>query len=103
MALLDPELEDEAHDAPGEVVQWCRWGNGAGAVEYQGCDDETSWGLRPALDDKVDDDGEYGTDEKEDEEARVDASRGEDPIRPNQAPDDGGYECQESVPYFGSQ
>lgn len=70
--LLDPELEDEAHDAPGEVVEGRGRGNGAGSAEYEGCHQVADRGPGPALGGEVDDDGRDGADYEEGEKARVD-------------------------------
>lgn len=91
MPLLYPVLENEAHDSPGEVIQGCGGRYRARAAEYQGRHDVFEWGFGIALGAKVDGDGDYGAENEEEEEGRVDAARGEHAIWADEAPDDRGW------------
>lgn len=90
MPFLNPVLEYEAHDTPGEVIQGCgRW-DCACAAEYQWRHDVLERRFRVAFEAKVDDDGHNGAKDEEEEESRVDASRREHAVWADEAPDDGG-------------
>lgn len=90
VALLDEVLEDEADDAPGQVVERCGGRDGAGAAEDDGRDDVLERRLGRPLGGEVDDGGEDGADAEKDEQARVDLPRGEDSGWSEETPDDGG-------------
>lgn len=91
VALLDEELKHEADDAPGQIVEWRGGRDGAGAAEDDGGDKVFHRRLGPLLGGIVEDDGEDGADAEEDEEARVDLSRGENSGWAEETPNDGCY------------
>lgn len=91
VALLDKVLEDEADDAPGQVVERRGGRNGAGAAEDDGRDQVADGRLRPLFGGEVEDDGDDGADAKEDEQTRVDLARGENPRGSEETPDDGSW------------
>lgn len=67
VTLLDEKLEDEANNAPGEVVERRSGRNGAGAAEDDGCDEEAEGRLGPLFGSEVEDDRDDGADAKEEE------------------------------------
>lgn len=89
VAPLDPELEDETHDAPREVVERGGGRDGTGAGEEERRDEVFRRGLGIFLDGDVDDYRGDGADDEEDEEAGVDLTWGEHSAWANEAPDDG--------------
>lgn len=84
--LLDPELEDEADDAPGEVVERRGGRDGSGPAKEQWCDEVSGGGFGVLFDGEVDDDGGDCADDEEDEEAGVDLAGGEHAAGADEAP-----------------
>lgn len=91
MSLLDPVLENEAHDAPGEVVEWRGGRDGACAAEDQGRHEVLKWGFRVAFGAEVDGDGDDGAEDEEEEEGGVDAAGGEHAVWADETPYYGCY------------
>lgn len=87
VALADEVLEEEADDAPGQVVERGGRGDGAGAAEDDGGHEVPEVGLGPPLGGEVERDGDDGADAEEDEEAGVDLPWREDAGWPDQSPD----------------
>jgi hypothetical protein len=69
VALADVILEQEAHDAPGQVIEWRGWRDGARTAEDDWRHEVLDGRFRPLLGGKVDDDRYNRADAKEDEEA----------------------------------
>lgn len=86
----DPVLEDEADDAPREVVEGRGRRDGAGAAKDERGHEVLERRLGPAAGGEVDDDGHDGADAEEDEQARVHMPGGEDASGADESPDHGG-------------
>lgn len=97
VALLDPELEDEAHDAPGEVIERAGGRDGAGPAEEERRDEISYGGFWVLLDGEVDDDWGDCAEDEEDEEAGVDLAWGEHSAWANEAPDNRGWKIMSMV------
>lgn len=91
VALLDQVLEDEADDAPGQVVERGGGRDGPGAAKDDGGDEVADGRLGPAPGGQVKEHGEDGADPEKDKEARVDLARGEHAGGAEETPDDGGW------------
>jgi hypothetical protein len=89
VALLDPELKDEADDAPGEVVERGGGRDGSRAAKEERRDEVFDWGFGIPLGGVVDDDGGDGAENEEEEEAGVNLARREHSPWADEAPDDG--------------
>lgn len=89
MALLDPELENEANNTPGEVVERGGGRDGSRATEEERRDEIFDWGFGVSLGGIVDDDGGDGAEDEEEEEAGVDLTRGEHSSWADETPYDG--------------
>lgn len=92
MTPLDHDLEYVPHDSPRQIIQRGRGGDMTGAAEDEGRHEVSHGRGRVPLRGEVDGDGREGADDEEEQEARVDLSRGEDARRPDESPDDGGGE-----------
>lgn len=96
VAFLDPELKDEANNAPREVVERGGGRDGSRAAKEERRDEVFDWGFGVPLGGVVDDDGGDGADDEEEEEAGVDFARREYSPWTDEAPDDGCWENKAS-------
>lgn len=74
--LLDPELEDEADNAPRQIVQGRRGRDRSCTAEDERCHEILEWRVRPTLCGEVDGDGDDGADGEESKQPRIDLTGG---------------------------
>lgn len=91
VVFAHPVLEDEADDAPAQVVERRGRRDGPRAAKDERGHQELDGRPRPAAGCEVDDDGHDGAEDEEGEQARVDLAGGEDASRAQQTPDDRGW------------
>ena len=90
-------LEHPADDTPSEIVQRSGWGDLSCAAEKERGVDEFDGGFGEHARPVIDEDGGDEAGEPEPVEIRVEGTRREDALGPDEAPDDGGVEENTAV------
>lgn len=96
-AVTNPLVEDEADNAPGEIVERSGGWNQTTTTENDGSAEVADGGLGPGTSTKVDQDRKNSAGQPEPHHVGVHLTRGEDPLWSNDTPDDGGVEEDTAV------